>query len=263
MKAFIEHLARQAGRMAVHYRTQPDLDIQRKEDPKDIVTRADREIEHFLRSEIEQHYPNHGVIGEEEADKPGVEYCWVIDPIDGTASYAHGQYHYAISIALQKNNETILGAVYAPALDELFMAEAGKGATRNRRPIHVSSCARLEESMLGTGFACLRNNRPRNNLPLFAAIAPKVRDTRRFGSAALDLAYVACGQLDGFWELHLHLYDIAAGVLLVREAGGLVTDFRGDAAGLPGEILATNGALHSPLLRIIREAEPANPKGEP
>ena len=262
MKAFIEQVVRQAGRMAVQYRMQADLDVQKKDDPKDIVTRADRDIERFLRGEIEQHYPGHGIIGEEERDKPGSDYCWVIDPIDGTASYAHGQYHYSISIALQKEGETILGAVYAPALEELFMAEAGKGATRNRKPIRVSPCANLEESMLGTGFACLRNNRSRNNLPLFAAIAPQVRDTRRFGSAALDLAYVACGQLDGFWELHLHLYDIAAGVLLVREAGGVVSDFQGGAAGLPGEILATNGALHAPLLHLIQHAETAKRETE-
>ena len=263
MKAFVEHLIRQCGRMALQYRMQYSLDIQKKDDRKDIVTRADQDIERFIRSEIERHYPDHAIIGEEEADKPGSEYYWIIDPIDGTASYAHGQYHFSISIALQKQNVPILGAVFAPALDDLFMAEAGKGATLNRNPIHVSTCPDLEESILGTGFACLRNNRPLNNLPLFSAIAPLVRDTRRFGSAALDLAYVACGQLDGFWELNLHIYDIAAGLLLVREAGGVVTDFQGGGDRLPGQILATNGALHQPLLNILQGVMPTESGNTP
>ena len=242
--------------MALQYRTQYDLNIQSKEDRKDIVTRADRDIERYLREEIGRHYPEHAIVGEEESDKPGSEYCWIIDPIDGTASYAHGQYHFAISIALKKQEQLLLGAVFAPALDDLFLAEAGRGATWNRRPIRVSGRDNLEECMLGTGFACLRNNRPQNNLPLFAAIAPLVRDTRRFGSAALDLAYVACGQLDGFWELALNVYDVAAGILLVQEAGGRVSDFMGGTDRIPRQILATNGVLHQPLLNIIQGVMP-------
>ncbi|MHC4988773.1 MAG: inositol monophosphatase family protein, partial [Planctomycetota bacterium] len=151
-----------------------------------------------------------------------------------------------------RNNETILAAVYAPVLGELFMAEKGKGATLNGQPICVSDSTDLSDCVCTTGFACLRANLERNNLPLINRIAPKLRGLRILGSAAMDLCYVACGRTDGSWELNLNIYDIAAGMLICTEAGGTVTDFSGHGTdNLPGEILATNGKLHTQLAEIL------------
>jgi myo-inositol-1(or 4)-monophosphatase len=252
MNYFLKQLALEAGRISLDYRARlADLTVSRKS-PKDLVTEADVAVEQFLVSRILARFPDHAILGEETGAHAGGEYRWVIDPIDGTTSFVHGHPFYSVSIALQHNGDPVLAAVNAPALGQLFMAEKDKGATLNDKPIRVSDRAELSDVMLATGFACLRENTPENNLPLFNRIVPKIRDIRRGGSAAIDLAYVACGILDGFWELNLKPYDIAAGTLLVTEAGGLVTDFNGAQSGLPARILATNGKIHTQLLSLLK-----------
>jgi myo-inositol-1(or 4)-monophosphatase len=261
MRDFVEKLIRDAGALSLEYRQHGSgLGVQAKgASEKDIVTDADIAIETLIRNRIASAWPDHAIIGEERGETPGSESCWIIDPIDGTASYAHGQYHFAVSIAFVRQGVTQLGAIYAPALDDLYLAEKGGGAICNGRPIQVSCRDALDECIMGTGFACLRDNWTNNNLPLFNALAPMLRGIRRFGSAALDLAYVACGQLDAYWELNLNHYDVAAGILLVQEAGGTVTDFHNTMHEIPREILASNGVLHRPMINIMHDLIDAYP----
>jgi myo-inositol-1(or 4)-monophosphatase len=162
---------------------------------------------------------------------------------------------------LEKDGTVIMGAVNAPILDEFFFAEKGQGATLNDKPIQVSTCDQLINGMMGTGFACVRNNHTRNNLPYFSAILPHIRGIRRYGSVAIDLCYLACGRLDGFWELALHIYDIAAGALILQEAGGTLTDFNGRPDNIPNELVGTNGLLHAPLLAMLQEVDREQGRG--
>lgn len=217
--------------------------------PKDLVTDVDREVERFLVRTIKERFPDHDIIGEEDGTQlSGSEYCWIIDPIDGTTSFCHGQPFFAVSIGLRRWTELVAGGVFAPMLDQLFLAERGSGAMLNERPITVSACTRLDASVLATGFACLRAGMTHNNLRYVNDLLPHIRDIRRCGSAALDLAYVAAGKVDGFWELNLNWYDIAAGVLLVTEAGGTVSDFFGGSTYPESGIVASNGFIADALL---------------
>lgn len=251
MRDFLRDIIVQAGRITLDFRRKTGgLRVDRKSS-KDLVTEADRAVEQFLVEQIRREFPTHGVFGEETGKQNGDEFCWVIDPIDGTTSFVHGHPFYSVSVALQQNGRTILAAVNAPALEELFEARAGKGATLNGEPIRVSKETKLEDSLLATGFACMRDNLPGNNLPYFLQILPRIRDIRRTGSAAVDLSYIACGRLEGFWELNLKLYDVAAGMLIVSEAGGKTTDYSGGDAGLPGELVATNGRIHDTMVAIL------------
>jgi myo-inositol-1(or 4)-monophosphatase len=252
LKDFIMKIAREASRMALEYREKNMLHIEDKEgNVKDIVTAADKAIEAYLRREILAAYPDHSILGEEGDDVQGNECLWVLDPIDGTVSYAHGQPIFSISIGYMEGNEVMAGAVMAPVLNEFFYAEKGKGAFLNGRPIHVSFCSEPGSSVLATGFACLRAGLEKNNLERFCRIAPQVRGIRRMGSAAYDLAMVASGRIEAYWEQHLNLYDIAAGVLLVREAGGVFSDFSGNPEINPEEVLAGNEALHRWLVQEL------------
>ncbi|MBF0199338.1 MAG: inositol monophosphatase, partial [Planctomycetes bacterium] len=206
-----------------------DLEVEKKSE-KDLVSEADVAIEQYLRKQISSHYPDHGILGEEEGEVIGnnSEYRWIIDPIDGTASFLHGQPFYSISIAIEKEGELYLAAIYGPALNELFMATKGQGATLNGCPIKVSTEKSMTSAIYATGFACLRSNLKHNNLPYLTTLLPQIQDIRRYGSAALDLCFVAAGRVEGFWELNLNIYDVAAGILIVREAGGIVSDFSGN-----------------------------------
>jgi myo-inositol-1(or 4)-monophosphatase len=251
MKEFLHDIILRAGQMTLEFRHKTGgLAVDRKS-KRDLVTEADRAVEDYLVGEILRKYPSHGIFGEETGKHGGDDFCWVIDPIDGTTSYIHGQPFYSVSIGVQQNGRTILAAVNAPALGELFEAQARNGATLNGERIAVSKESCLEDSLLATGFACMRDNHAYNNLPLLQQILPQIRDIRRTGSAAVDLSYVACGRLEGFWELNLKPYDIAAGELIVAEAGGKATDFAGSTAGLPGEIIATNGHIHDAMIAIL------------
>ncbi len=253
MIKFIRKLSSDSGRRALaEFARLGTLHIDFKSE-KDLVTDADRKIEDFIIREIRRKFPSHDIFGEETGmTKKGSEYRWVIDPIDGTASFVHGQPFFSVSIALQKNGRTIAGAVNAPKLGEIFYAEKGKGAFCNGKRIHVSDRNKLISSIMCTGFACLRSDMKDNNLPIFNKVVPKLRGIRRYGSAAVDLSFVACGRLEGFWELNLKPYDIAAGALIVQEAGGEVCDLRGKSNYPDDGILATNGKITKQFLKAIR-----------
>jgi len=252
---FIKTIARQAGQIALAERRRFEaVNIYVKGTDTDLVTDVDRKIEKFLFETIREQYPAHGFFGEENGIvNPNSEYRWVIDPIDGTTSYIHDYPFYAVSIGLEKNNETIAAAVFAPKLDELFTATKTGGAFLNDQPIRVSTRTPLRNCLLSTGFACIRAKLACNNLATFSRVVPEVRGIRRTGSAALDLCYVACGRFDGFWELELQLYDISAGKLIVEEAGGLVTDFTGGENVPADGTLATNRSIHEELLHLLHD----------
>lgn len=249
MISFLKDLIKQAGSICrtEQERLKPsDVDFKNK---KDLVTITDKKVEDFIVTRIREKYPLHDIFGEETGrTQLSSDYLWIIDPIDGTTSFFHQQPFYAISIAVQHKGQTICGAVYAPYFDELFFAEKGKGAFMNDRLIGVSKARNLINSVMATGFACLRADLAFNNLFYFNKIVPQLRDIRRYGSAAIDLCYVACGRLDGFWEMNLNIYDIAAGAFIVEQAGGLVCDFKGGADFPKQGIIATNTRLQKKLL---------------
>jgi myo-inositol-1(or 4)-monophosphatase len=247
----LESVVRQAGAIALsHFHNLTNLSVDRKS-PRDFVTAADVAVEDFLKKTLAEHYPEYGFWGEESGQTENQGSRWVVDPIDGTHSFARGQYFWAISVALEIEQNIVMGAVYAPALDDLYIAQQGKGAFKNGKPIQVSSIENLEEAMVSTGFACLRSYLEENNLKRFCAIAEITTGQRRFGSAAMDLCLVADGQVDAYWEQELNLYDVAAGALIVLEAGGTVTDFKGTTGIYPKNILATNNKVLSQLLPLM------------
>ncbi len=250
--SFIKDLAIEAGKICIDGQnnlTSGDLEFK---SAKDIVTVVDKKVEDFLIREIQNHYPDHGVLGEERgAIRTQGRFRWIIDPIDGTTSFVHRLPFYSISIALEADGEFILGLVHAPALGQVFYAQKGKGAFVNDTPVRASETKTLDCAVMATGFACLRSGWKNNNLPVFNHIVPELRDIRRFGSAAIDLCYVALGSLDGFWEMNLNIYDIAAGVVILKEAGGVVSDFTGGSSFPQNGIAAANRHLHPELLRLL------------
>jgi len=258
MLSFITDLAKAAGNICLEEsKSLQTVEVTQK-GLRDLVTEVDKKVEHFLRAKISAQYPEHGFIGEEEGNSGDIsQHCWVIDPIDGTTSFIQGLPGYAVSIAYREQGVTQAGVVFAPVLGQLFSARRGGGATLNGEPIHVSRRSDLAEAVMATGFACLRRAEGRNNIGYFNQILRRIMDFRRMGAAALDLAYVACGKFDGFWELNLNDYDIAAGVLLVEEAGGRMCDFAGGGNYPANGIIATNGCLTEPLLEIIRAVDAA------
>jgi myo-inositol-1(or 4)-monophosphatase len=227
--------------------------IDTKSTATDLVTEIDRASEAAIRGIIQRAFPDHGILGEEEGDAAGgdARYRWIVDPLDGTVNYAHGFPCYAVSIALEIDGVPAVGVVLDSARDERFAAIAGRGATRDGAPIGVSDTRSVGEAMVGTGFA-YGGPAVGENLALFARVLPRVRAVRRPGSAALDLCAVACGRYDAFWELDLNAWDVAAGRLIVQEAGGTLTNLSGapyrygDAA-----LLASNGALHGAMLALL------------
>lgn len=255
MLEFLLQLAREAGAMALAYQARlSSLAVDFKA-AKDLVTEADQGVERYLREKITARYPRHGILGEEYGVTQGNEYRWVIDPIDGTGSFVHGQPTFSISIGVELAGEGLLGSVNAPALEKHFYAQRGQGAWCNGQRIRCSTARQLDHCILSTGFACFRDGDPHNSLPYIQAILPQIRDLRRFGSAAIDLAFVAGGMLDAYWELNLGTHDIAAGMLIVREAGGRVTDFQGQQDKLPRRLFASNGVIHEPLLEVLNQVE--------
>jgi len=251
MQDFLRETIFQAGKMCLEFSCGMDkLRVDRKSD-KDLVTEADVAVEEYIVAQIKRYYPDHSILGEESGQTDGNEYRWIIDPIDGTTSFVHNQPFYSTSIALELNGEIQLAAVFAPVLDELFFATRSGGASLNDKQISISNRDKLGDCVLSTGFACIRSGLEENNLPIFNAVLPQIRGIRRFGSAAIDLCYVASGKLDGFWELNLNLYDVAAGWLILEEAGGKYTDFSGENVKTPFENLATNGLIHTQLVDII------------
>ncbi len=250
--SFIKSLALEAGTVCKTAQTQLRPDHLEFKGVKDLVTETDKRVEAFLTDRIRSRFPDHCILAEESGTREGASlYRWVIDPIDGTTSFYHGQPFYAISIALEYDGNTRLAVVHAPALGHLFHAVLGRGAFLNDQPIQVSSAQTLTEAVMATGFACLRSGLTPNNLVHFNRIVPQLRDIRRFGSAAVDLCYVACGRLDGFWEMNLNLYDVAAGILMVTEAGGVVCDFSGHDHYPEQGIVAANALLSRRLVEQL------------
>ncbi len=253
MISFLKNLIIRAGEICINDQSRLNSADLEFKNPKDLVTITDKKVESFLIHEIEATYPEHDILGEETGRSGrSSRFLWIIDPIDGTTSFFHGQPFYAVSIALKKDEEIILGAVYAPVLGQLFHGEMGKGAFLNDLPIKVSNTDCLIDAVMATGFACLRAGLNNNNLVHFNTIVPQLRDIRRYGSAAIDLCYVACGKLDGFWEMNLNIYDIAAGALILKEAGGDISDFFGDCNYPEKGIVAANSHLHPLLIKMLR-----------
>jgi myo-inositol-1(or 4)-monophosphatase len=220
-----------------------------------LVTEMDLLSEKIIVAEIEGRFPDHSILAEERPalEKPS-PFLWIIDPLDGTTNYAHGFPIFSVSIALARDGEIVTGVVYDPTRNELFTAEKGKGARLNGRKIRVSAEKSLTRSLLATGFPYDLRESKINNFDHFYNFAVRAQAVRRAGSAALDLCYVAAGRFDGFWEMKLAPWDIAAGSLLVSEAGGKITDFRGRAVNLDGKhVLASNGKIHAAMLGIARK----------
>ncbi len=232
--------------------------------PVDLVTQTDREIETLVTHKLRQAFPTHRVIGEEAAashhlTRPAAdEWVWYLDPLDGTVNFAHGVPHFAISLAAARGTCVEFAIVHNPVANETFTARRGQGAWLNGAAIHVSATERLQDSLLATGFPYDRRERLNSYLPYFATFIREARDVRRFGSAALDLCYVACGRFEGFWEWRLHPWDTAAGWLIVEEAGGRLSNFHGAAFDLFGEhTLASNGRIHDEMRRAFAPLEAA------
>ena len=239
-------IAREAGALLMaHFRARVAVEYKGE---ADLVTIADRESEKLIRSRILEHWPTHDILGEEGglADA-GSSYRWYVDPLDGTTNFAHGFPVFCVSMALEHNHARIAGVIYDPTRDELFAAEKGKGARLNGQPIHVSQTRTLAECLVATGFPSHKRHK-NPNIFFYHQITLRTHGVRRAGSAALDLCSVASGRFDGFWEFNLNPWDTAAGVLIVEEAGGKVTDFSGCPFQLNSrETLASNGLVHPAL----------------
>ncbi len=222
----------------------------------DIVTETDRAIEAAMLAQLRSAFPDHLVIAEESAGElrrpPRDRPVWYLDPLDGTTNFAHAYPQFAVSLALAEGAELLFGIVHDPLRDETFVAERGRGATLNGVPIHCSSTSDLEQALLATGFPYDRRQHLDFYLSFVADFIRRSQGIRRNGSAALDLCYVACGRLDGFWEWKLHPWDTAAGALIVRESRGTVTDFAGDRFDLFGQqTLASNGRVHTAMVDVL------------
>ena len=241
--------AQEAGALLLA-RSGGPLDIREKGLRGDLVTAADRASEAFIVARLRTASPHATILGEEGGASVGSsDERWIVDPLDGTTNYAHGYPLYCVSIAYEVAGELVAGAIFAPAIDELFCAARGAGATWNGRPIHVSAVPSLAESLVCTGFIPAKFDRNGANFERLSGLAQGVR---RDGSAALDLAFVACGRFEAFWERDLHAWDVAAGALIVREAGGTVSaldgsPFRADS----GSTLASNGRVHAAMVAAL------------
>jgi myo-inositol-1(or 4)-monophosphatase len=218
-----------------------------------LVTDVDLGAEELIVRRIHQAFPGHSILAEEEhSSAPKGAFTWIIDPLDGTTNYAHGFPVFSVSIGLEISGELAFGAVYNPVQDEMYEARRGAGAFCNSAPIGVSRVEALGASLLATGFPYDIQTSPQNNLENFCAFAKRAQGVRRCGSAALDFCSVASGRLDGFWELKLNPWDCAAGYLIVREAGGTVTNFRGEHGSIyAGEVVASNGWIHQQMLDVL------------
>ncbi len=255
----VESLARRAGEIlragyhprpgtrqgpAIHYKGAIDL-----------VTEFDRRSEAYILGEIRRRFPGHRILSEESGELAGGDCCaWYVDPLDGTVNFAHGVPLFCVSIAYAEDGVLRLGAIYDPVADECYTAERGRGAWLNGQPLRVSAVDELDKSLLVTGFPYDVRTNPANNLDEYVRFTLCSQAVRRLGSAALDLAYVAAGRFDGFWELRIHAWDIAAGGLIAQEAGAVVTNINGDPDFLapPQSVLAANPFIHPQMLAVLK-----------
>ncbi|AFY73378.1 inositol monophosphatase/fructose-1,6-bisphosphatase family protein [Synechococcus sp. PCC 7502] len=227
--------------------------------PGDLVTIADKEAEAQVLAVIKRHFPDHSILAEESGagGKTESKFLWAIDPLDGTTNFSHSYPFSAVSVGLLIDGIPSVGAIYDPFHDELFCGAIGLGATCDRKPIQVSTENELKHSLLVTGFAYDRTQTPDNNYAEFCHFTHITHGVRRGGAASVDLAYVACGRVDGYWERGLSIWDIAAGVVIVREAGGTVTAYDGGELDLKsGRILATNTHIHSEMITELAKVKP-------
>ena len=254
MLSFATQIAREAGHLLVQ--RLGSAKITNKGDIN-LVTEADIAAENLIIERIRSHYPQHGILAEESGEAAIIggrqsEWKWIIDPLDGTTNYAHGYPCFCVSIALEHNGVLEVGVVYDPMRDEMFAAERGQGATLNDRQIRVSKVEELNQAMVCTGFPYNVRERP-DFAREFAKFTLNAQAVRRDGSAALDLAYVACGRFDGFWEDGLNPWDVAAGALLIFEARGRVTNFKDEPVDIYNEqVLASNGLIHEAMMRVLK-----------
>lgn len=259
--------ARRAGQII--NRASNDLDLLKvtTKQPNDFVTEVDKAAEAAIIETLKDAYPGYGILAEESGTTPGTgngdtEYQWIIDPLDGTTNFIHGMPQYAVSIALAKGGVIEQAVVFDPNRNELFTASKGGGAFLNERRIRVSRRLKLQDSLLGTGFPYRSFDLVDTYLAIFKELTQKTAGQRRPGAASLDLAYVACGRYDGFWEFGLAPWDMAAGALMISEAGGLVSDVRGEASYLTsGNVVAGTPKVFAPLLNIIQEKLPDSIRG--
>lgn len=251
---FVESLARQAGEiLRSGYGKQHEV---RFKSPIDLVTEIDSQSEKFLISEIYSHFPDHQIIGEETGVHEGDACCrWYLDPLDGTVNYAHGVPIFAVSIGYMEDGQMRLGVVYDPLRDEAFTAELGKGTWLNGVRIHTSNIPLISQALLVTGFPYDIHVTPKDNLDNYARFSKTAQAVRRLGSAALDLCYVACGRFDGYWEISLHAWDLAAGILIAAEAGAKVTDLsgKGTAFQRPYSVIAASPEIHRQMREVMGE----------
>lgn len=228
--------------------------IEQKGSFSNLVSYVDKESERRLVDRLSQLVPGSGFLAEEGTEMAGTnEYRWIIDPLDGTTNYLHGLPLYAISIGLQRNDKTILGIVYDVSHTECFHSIEGGAAYCNQKEIRISSVTKLEESLLATGFPYYHSEKKEDYLEIIRVFLEQTHGIRRLGSAAIDLAYVACGRLDGFFEYSLKPWDVAGGAFLVQQAGGHVTDFTGGSNYLHGGELCAGGAVHPGMLKVIQD----------
>jgi myo-inositol-1(or 4)-monophosphatase len=259
--------ARRAGQII--NRASNDLDLLKvtAKQPNDFVTEVDKAAEAAIIETLREAYPNYGILAEESGITAGQggrdgEYQWIIDPLDGTTNFIHGLPQYAVSIALAKGNVIEQAVVFDPNRNELCTASKGAGAFLNERRIRVSRRTKLGEALIGTGFPYRMFDKIDLYLAIFKELAEKTAGQRRPGAASLDLAYVACGRYDGFWEFGLSPWDMAAGALLISEAGGLISDLRGDANYLEtGNVIAGTPKVFGPLLKLVQDKLPESVRG--
>lgn len=255
MLEFMNTVSREAGEESLRYFGNLNAgDVCGKSSDKDLVSIADKAVEKLIISKISARFPEHDILGEESghAGKKS-EFCWVIDPIDGTQSFVKHHPYYSVSIGLYKNGKPYAGVVNAPALNRIYCAQQGMGAFENGRAIQVSNCEKLEEAFCTTGFARLRENNVEPVLTVFQRIVPNLRAINRCGSAALDMCMTAAGIYDGYWEDGLQLYDVAAGIIIALEAGAVVCDYNGNENFPADGIIAGTPRIANGLLELIRE----------
>lgn len=251
--------ARRAGGMMIRYLDRLEQLTVETKGRRDFVSEIDRMAEDDIIETVRYSYPNHHILAEESGNhpsaehKPGEDFEWIIDPLDGTTNFLHGHPHFCVSIGVRKKGVMEYAVIFDPLRDELFTAVRTKGAQLENRRIRVSGKNTLNEALVGAGFPLRDIDRIDGTLRVLKGVLPKVSDIKISGSAALDLAYVACGRLDGYWEAGLKPWDVAAGSLLVREAGGLVADFNGDQGYLDsGDIVAANPRMFNELMGIVK-----------
>lgn len=260
MEKFLEtakKAAKESGKIQMEY-FEKEREISTKSSETDIVTQVDMLCQDAIVKIIKESFPDHNFLGEEGLEEANnSEYTWIIDPIDGTVNYTHRLPLFAVSIALKKDKDIIVGVVYVPILDEMFWAVKDQGSYLNGKKLSVSQNSTLKQSVVATGFAPDKDRNSDNNTKEFCAVTKRVRGLRRLGVACIDLAYAAAGKLDGYWEMYIKPWDIAAGVLILQEAGGKATTMDGEELQFEEKtsIIATNNNIYEELFEVLKNAE--------